>query len=82
MSKRFGPKRDEVTGEWRRQHNYELIDLCSSLDIIRVITSRIIRWAGHVARMGERRCVYRVLVGEPDGRGPLGLCRHTWENDI
>jgi hypothetical protein len=60
----FGPKRDEVTGKWRRLHNKELYTLYSSPNIIRVIKSRILRWAGHVARMGERRGTYRALVGE------------------
>ena len=72
----FGPRRDEVTGEWRRLHNEELNDLYSSPNIVRVIKSRRIRWAGHVARMGEERGVYRVLVGKPEGKshwGDLGV---------
>jgi hypothetical protein len=68
----FGPKRDEVTLEWRRLHNKELYALYSSPNIIRVIKSRRLRWAGHVARMGERRGIYRALVGKPEGRRPLG----------
>jgi hypothetical protein len=69
----FGPKRDEVTGEWRRLHNKELYALYSSPStIIRVIKSRRLRWAGHVTRMGERRGAYRALVGKPEGRRPLG----------
>ena len=68
----FGPRRDEVTGEWRRLHNEELNDLYSSPNIVRVIKSRIMRWAGHVARVGEEREVYRVLVGKSEGRRPLG----------
>ena len=64
----FGPKMDEVTGEWRKLHNEELNDLYSSPNIVRVIKSRIIRWAAHVARMGERRGVYRVLVGKHEGK--------------
>jgi hypothetical protein len=68
----FGPKRDEVTGEWRRLHNEELYDLYSSPNSIRVIKSRRMRWAGHVARMGEGRGAYRVLVGRHEGRRPLG----------
>jgi len=68
----FGPRRDEVTGEWRRLHNEELIVLYSSPNIVRVIKSRRMRWAGHVARMGEERGMYRVLVGKPKGRRPLG----------
>ena len=67
----FGPKRDEVTGESRKLHNEELDDLYSSPDIVRVIKSRRMRWAGHVARMGERRGAYRVLVRRPDGKRPL-----------
>jgi hypothetical protein len=68
----FGPKRDEVTGEWRKLHNEMLYDLYSSPNIVRVIKSRKIRWAGHVARMGEGRDVYRVLVGKPEGKSNLG----------
>jgi hypothetical protein len=71
----FGPKRDEVTEEWRRLHNKELYALYSSPNIIRMIKSRILRWAGHVARMGERRGAYRDLVGKPEGRTPLGRPR-------
>jgi hypothetical protein len=78
----FGPKRDEVTGEWRRLHNKELYALYSSPNIIRVIKSRRLRWAGHGARMGERRGVYRALVGKPEGRRPLGRPRHRWEDNI
>jgi len=71
----FGPRRDEVKGEWRRLQNEELSDLYSSPNIVRVIKSRRMRWAGHVARMGEERGVYRVLVGKPEGRRPLGRPR-------
>jgi len=71
----FGPRRDEVTGEWRRLHNEKLNDLYCSPNIVRVIKSRRIRWAGHVARMGEERGAYRVLVGKPEGRRPLGRPR-------
>jgi hypothetical protein len=78
----FGPKRDEVTGEWRRLHSEELHNLYSSPDIIRQIRSRIMRCAGHVARMGEERKVYRVLVGRPEGRRPLGRLRRRWEDGI
>jgi hypothetical protein len=67
----FGPKRDEVTEEWRRLHNKELYALYSSPNVIRVMKSRRLRWAGHVARMGERRGAYRALVGKPEGRRPL-----------
>jgi hypothetical protein len=78
----FGPKRDEVTGEWGRLHNKELYALYSSPNIIRVIKSRRPRWAGHVARMGERRGAYRALVGKPEGRRPLGRPRRRWEDNI
>jgi len=64
----FGPRRDEVTGEWRKFHNEELRDLYSLRNIVRVVKSRRMRWAGHVARMGEGRVVHRVLVGKPEGR--------------
>jgi len=74
----FGPKRYEVTWEWRKLHNEELNDLYSSPNIIWVIISRRMRWAGHVERMGERRGVYRVLVGKPVGKRPLGRPRHRW----
>ena len=67
----FGPKRDEVTGEWRKLHNEEIGDLYCSPNIVRVIKSRRIIWAGHVARMGKKRSVYRVLVGKPRGKRPL-----------
>ena len=72
LRRMFGPKRDEVTGEWRKLHNEELNDLYSSPNILRVMKSRRMRWAGHVARMGEERGVYRVLVGNPRERGHLG----------
>jgi len=78
----FGPKRDEVTGEWRKLHNEELNNLYSSPNIVRVIKSRRMRWAEHVARMGEGRGVYRVLVGKPEGRRPLGRPRRRWEDNI
>jgi hypothetical protein len=78
----FGPKRDKVTGEWRRQHNEELNDLNSSPNIIRVIKSRRMRRAGHVARMGEKPVTYRILVGTPEGRRPLGRPRCRWEDNI
>ena len=68
----FGPRMGEVTGEWRKLHNEELNDLYSSPKIVRVIQSRRMRWAGHVACMGERKGVYRVLVGKPEGKRPLG----------
>jgi len=75
----FGSKRDEVTGEWRKIHNEVLNDLHYLPNIFRVIKSRRMRWAGHVARMEERRGVYRVLVGKPEGKRPLGRPRRRWE---
>ena len=78
----FGPKRDEVTGEWRKLHNEELNDLYSSPNIVPVIKSRRMRWAGHLARMGEKRGVYRVLVGKPEGKRPFGRPRRRWEDNI
>jgi hypothetical protein len=78
----FGPKRDEVTGEWRKLHSDELHNLYSSPDIIRLVKSRRMRWAGHVARMGEDRKVYKVLVGNPEGKIPLGRPRCRWEDGI
>ena len=77
----FGPKRDEVTGERRKLHE-ELKGLYSSPNIVRVIKSRRIKWAGHVARMGEGRGVYRVLMGKPEGKRPLGRPRRRWEDNI
>ena len=76
----FGPKRDEVTGEWRKLHNEELNILYSSPNIVRVIKWRKIRWVGHVARMGERRGVYSV--GKSEGKRPLGRPRRRWEDNI
>jgi len=78
----FGPRRDEVTVEWRRLHNEELNDLYSSPNIVRVITWRKMGWAGHVARMGEEREVYRVLVRKPEGKRPLGRPRLRWVDNI
>jgi hypothetical protein len=78
----FGSKRDEATGDWRTLHNEELNDLYSSTNIIRVIKWRRMRWAGHVARMGEKRGAYRILVGRPEGRRPLGRPRRRWEDNI
>jgi len=72
LSKEKGPKRGEMTGEWRKLHNEELNGMYSSPNIVRVIKSRKIRWAGHIARIGERRGVYRVLVGKPEEKRPLG----------
>jgi len=78
----FGTRRDEVTGEWRRLHNEELNDLYSSPNIVQVIKSRRMRWAGYMARMGEERGVYRVLVGKPEGKNPLGRPKRRWVNNI
>ena len=78
----FGPRRDEVTGDWRRLHNEEINVLYSSPNIVRVIKSRRMRWAGHVARMGEERGVFRVLVGKPEGKRPLGRPRFRWKDNI
>ncbi|KAJ4443791.1 hypothetical protein ANN_05569 [Periplaneta americana] len=82
LRKIFGAKRDEVTGEWRKLHNGELHTLYPSPDIIRNVKSRRLRWAGHVARMGESRNAYRVLVGRPEGKRPLGRPRRRWEDNI
>ena len=78
----FGSKRDEVTGEWRKLHNEELRDLYSLPNIVRVVKSRRMRWAGHVALMGEERGVHRVLVGKPEGKRRLGRPRRGWEDNI
>jgi hypothetical protein len=77
----FGPKRDEITGEWRRLHNEELNDLYCSPNTVRVIKSTRMRWAAHVARMGERRGVYRVLVGKPEVKRPQGRPRCRWKDN-
>ena len=82
LSRIFGPKRDGVTGEWRKLHNEELNDLYSSPDTVRVIKSRRLRWAGHMARMKEGRGVHKVLVGKPEGKRPLGRPRRRWEDNI
>jgi hypothetical protein len=78
----FGPKRDGVTGGWRKLHNEELHNLYSLPSIIRTIKSRRMRCAGHVARMGKKRKVYRLLVGKPEGKRPLGRPRHRWIDNI
>ena len=78
----FGPKRDEVTGEWRKLQNEELRDLYSLPNIVRVVKSRRMRWAGHVARMGQGRGVHRVLVGKHEEKRPLGRLRRRWEDNI
>jgi hypothetical protein len=82
LRRMFRPKRDEVTGEWRKLHSGELHNLYKSPDIIRQIKSRRMRWAEHVARMGEGRNVYRVLVRKPEGKRPLERRRHRWEDGI
>ena len=78
----FGPKRDGVTGEWRKLHNKELKDLYSSTNTVRMMKSRRMRCAGHVARMEEGRGVHKVLVGKPEGKIPLGRSRRRWEDNI
>jgi hypothetical protein len=82
LSRIFGPKRDEVTGGWRKLYNEALHNLYSSPSIIRIIKSRRMRWAGHVARMGEKRYVYRLLVGKPEGKRPLGRPRRRWMDNF
>jgi hypothetical protein len=78
----FGPKRDEKTGDCRKLHNEVLHNLYSSPNVIRMIKSRRTRWAGHVARMGEHRNAYRILVGKPEGKSPLGRPRRTSVDNI
>jgi hypothetical protein len=78
----FGPKRDGVKGEWRKLHNEELHIFYSSSNIIRQLKSRRMRWTGHVSRMGEEANVYRVLVGKPEGKRPLGRPKRRWEDGI
>jgi hypothetical protein len=82
LRKIFGPKGNEVTGEWRKLHNEELRDLYSSPSLIRIIKSRRMRWAGHVARMGEKRNAYRLLMGNPEGKRPLVRLRRRWVDNI
>ena len=78
----FGPKRDEVTEDWRKLHNDELNCLYTTRNIVRETKSIRMRWAGHVVRMGERSGVYRFLVGKPEGKSPLGRPRCRWEDNI
>jgi hypothetical protein len=78
----FGPMRDEVTGEWRKLHSEELHNLYSSPDSITQVKSRRMRWAGNVVRVGEERKVYKVLVGKPEGKRPLGRPRRRWEDRV
>jgi hypothetical protein len=78
----FGPKRDEITGEWRKLHNEELNDLYSSPIIFRLIKSRRLRWAEHVAGIGDRTDVYMVLVRKLEGKRPLGRPKRRWEDNI
>jgi hypothetical protein len=78
----FEPRMDEVTGEWRKLHNEELNDLYYLPSIVRVIKSRRMRWAGHLARMLERRVIYRVLVGKAEGKRPFLRPRHRWDDNI
>ena len=82
LSRVFGSKRDEVTGEWRKLHNEKLSDLYSLPNIVRVVKWRRMRWAGHVARMADGRGVHRVLVGKPEGKRPLGRPRRRWDDNI
>ena len=82
LRKIFRAKRDEITGEWRKLHNFELHALYSSPNLIRSLKSRRLRWAGHIARMVQSRNTYRVLVGKPEGMRPLGRLRHSWEDNI
>jgi hypothetical protein len=82
LRKVFGPKRDEITGEWRTLRNEELSELYSLPNIVRGVNSRRMRWAGHVARVGEGSGVSRDLVGKPEGKRPLGRPRRRWEDGI
>jgi hypothetical protein len=78
----FWPKRDEVRGEYQKLNNEEFKDLYCSPNIVSVIKSKRMKWAGHVARMGERKGIYKILVGKPKGRRPLGTPSHRWEDNI
>jgi hypothetical protein len=78
----FGPRKDEMKGEWRKLHNEELRHLYSSPSIIRIIKSRRMRWASHVTRMGEKKNAYRLLVGKPVRKRPIGRPRRRWVDNI
>jgi hypothetical protein len=78
----FGPRKNDVTGEWGRSHNVEINDLYSSPDIVRVKKSRRMRWVGHVVCVREGRGIYWVLLGKPEGKRPMGRSRHRWEGNI
>jgi hypothetical protein len=82
LRKIYGPKRDEITGEWRRLHNEELHQLHDSAHDIRIMKSRRLRWAVHVARLGEKRRFYSIIVGKPEGKRPLRRPRRRWEDNI
>jgi hypothetical protein len=82
LRRTFGPERDEVTGEWKKLHNEELRDLYSSPSINKIMEPRRMRWAGHVARMREKRNAYRLLVGKPEGMRPLERPRRRWVDNI
>jgi hypothetical protein len=82
LRKIFGPKKDEVTRDWRKLHNEEFRDLYSSPSIIRIIKSRRMRWAGHIARMDGKRNAYMLLMGKPEGKRPLGRPRRRWVDNI
>jgi hypothetical protein len=78
----FGPRRDDVTGEWKKLRNEELHDLYSSPSIIRIMKSKRMRWAWHVAQMGEKRNAYRLLVGKPERKRPLGKPGRRWVDNM
>jgi hypothetical protein len=82
LRKKFGPKRDEVIKGWRKLHDEQLHNLYGSPSIIRMTMSRRMRWAGHVARMGEKRNAYKILVGKPERNRPLGRPRRRWEDNM
>jgi hypothetical protein len=82
LRRMFGPKRDEVAGEWRKLHNEKLHKLYCLSNIVRVIKSRTMRWVGHITRVGEGRGVYRVLVGKLEGKRPLGRTRRRRDNNV